>query len=70
MQVYLTPKETEVLINIAEEWCDIMTEGDEDSCKRVDKTLDNGLGSALYKLYKGKIGQNLYVEYVKKRNRR
>lgn len=70
MQVYLTTKETEALIDIANEWCNMMEDGDEDSCKRVDETLDNGLGSALYKLYKGRNGQKHYEEYVMKRNRR
>lgn len=69
MQVYLTNKEIETLINIANEWCDIMCDGDEDSCKCVDETLDNGLGSALYKLYKGRNSQRHYEEYVKKSNR-
>lgn len=66
MQVYLTDKELLALVYSAEEWCSMMGDGDEKSCKEAQERLDNGLGSALYKLYKGKIGQRVYKEYEKR----
>lgn len=69
MQIYLSEKEASALINIVEEWCDIMGDGDKESCNRVDKALDNCLGSALYKLYAGRIGQRHYEEYAKKKKK-
>lgn len=68
MNVYLTDKEVLALIDSATEWCSMMGDGDEDSCKQVEERMDNGLGSALYKLYKGRNGQRIYKEYVRKRN--
>lgn len=67
IQIYLTDKEISALIDASSEWCEIIGSGNEDSCKCVDERLENGLGSALYKLYKGKNGQRLYAEYAKKR---
>lgn len=67
MQVYLTNKEVLALISASSEWCEIMGSGDENSCKCVDERLDNGLGSALYKLYEGRGGQRAYAEYAKSR---
>ena len=67
MQVYLSNIEVMALIDSASEWCSIMSDGDEESAVIVDERLDNGLGSALYKLYKGRIGQRNYVEYAKRR---
>ncbi len=44
-----------------------MRDGDEESCNATQERLDNGLGSALYKLYKGRNGQRAYKEYAKKK---
>lgn len=67
MQLYLTNKEINALIESATEWCSMMGDGDEDSCKQAEERMDNGLGSALYKLYKGRNGQRNYEEYARKR---
>ena len=67
LQVYLTDKELLALVHSAEEWCSIMRDGDEESCNATQEKLDNGLGSALYKLYKGRNGQRAYKEYAKKK---
>lgn len=67
MQVYLTDKEITALIESATEWYLIMGDGDKDSCEQAEERMDNGLGSALYKLHKGRRGQKHYEEYVRKR---
>lgn len=67
MQVYLTDKEITVLIESVTEWYSMMGEGDEYSCEQAKERMDNGLGSALYKLYKGRNGQRIYEEYARKR---
>ena len=38
----------------------------EETFKIVEQTLNDGLGSALYKLYKGLNGTRLYENYIKK----
>lgn len=68
MQVYLSDKELLALIHSAEEWHSMMGDGDEESCKEAQERLDNGLGSALYKLYKGRNGQKIYKEYARNRS--
>ncbi len=68
MQVYLTDKELLALIHSAEEWCSMMSDGDEESCNEAQERLDTGLGSALYKLYRGRNGQKVYKEYARNRS--
>lgn len=68
MQVYLTEKEILALIDCATEWCDMMSSGNEKSAELVNERLSNGLGSALYKLYKGRNGQRAYEEYKRRRD--
>ncbi len=60
---YLTDKEISALRDASGEWCDILEEGDSDSCEMVAEKLNNGLGSALKKLYKGTKGERLYEKY-------
>lgn len=67
MQVYLTDKEITALIESATEWYSMMGDGDEDSREQAKERMDNGLGSALYKLYKGRNGQRVYEEYARKK---
>lgn len=67
MQVYLTEKEVLALIGVTTSWCSIMSDGDEECAASVDEQLDNGLGSALYKLYKGRHGRRIYADYAKRR---
>lgn len=68
MQVYLSDKEVTALIESVSEWYSMMGDGDEDSCKQAEERMNNGLGSALYKLYKDRKGQRIYEEYARKRS--
>ena len=63
MNVYLTDKEVDCVITACSQWCELMETGDEDL---VTPMLDEGLGSALYKLYKGRNGQEIYKSYAKR----
>lgn len=67
MQIYLTDKEVLALISTASEWCSMMCDGDKESGNAAQERLDNGLGSALYKLYNGRNDQRCYKEYDKKK---
>ena len=61
--IYLTEKEQSALRNTASEWCDIMMNGDKESCDCAEARLNDGLGSALKKLYKGLNGERIYKNY-------
>ena len=61
--VYLTEKEIKALIDASTEWCEIMSSGDKESGDCVEERLNNGLGSALRKLYKGRNGEKAYKDY-------
>ena len=67
MNVYLTEKEVLALIEVCSEWCQMLESCDEDF---VTPKLNDGLGSALYKLYKGRMCQDIYKEYAKRGNRK
>lgn len=61
--IYLTEKEQKALRDSASEWCEIMSGGDAEACECVEERLNNGLGSALKKLYKGLNGERIYKDY-------
>ena len=61
--IYLTDKELSALRDSSSEWCEIMSTGNSDSDKAVEDRLENGLGSALKKLYKGLNGERAYKDY-------
>lgn len=61
--IYLTEKEQSALRATASEWCDMMSMGDKESCDCVEERLNDGLGSALKKLYKGLNGERIYKGY-------
>ena len=61
--IYLTEKEQQALIDSSSEWCEMMGSGDEESCNLVEERLNDGLGSALRKLYKGRNGERIYKDY-------
>lgn len=63
-QVYLSSKEIEALVSTAGEWCEIMSSGD-DTIKDVENRLQNGLGSALYKLSNNNDSRRIYSKYIK-----
>lgn len=64
MNVYFTEKEAKCLRKVCGEWCELMETAKEDL---VTPMLEEGLGSALYKLYKGRNGAEIYKEYAKRR---
>lgn len=61
--IYLTEKEMAALRAASGEWCEMMMDGDEEACAAVDERLEDGLGSALRKLYKGRKGYTIYADY-------
>lgn len=63
-QIYLTNKEIEALNDVASEWGQIMGSGEE-TAELVDEKMQDGLGSALYKLNKGGYAERIYSKYAK-----
>lgn len=61
--ISFTEKEIQSLLSTAFEWCDMMGSG-EDTAKLVDE----GLGSALEKLSRGRICHHMYEEYKRGNN--
>ena len=61
--IYLTEKEILALIDTSGEWIQIMTDGDGLAQQEADDRLNNGLGRALKKLYKGCNGERIYKDY-------
>lgn len=64
IQISLTAKEREQLINAVTYYVDIMSEGFETSAF-INEEMNNGLGRAMFKLYKGLQGEKLYENYKK-----
>lgn len=60
--IYFTDNEILALAATCLEWESMMSEGEE-TAALVDDRLDEGLGSALKKLYKGREGQKAYLDY-------
>nr|DAF69762.1 MAG TPA: hypothetical protein [Caudoviricetes sp.] len=61
--IYLTEKEIFALIDTSTEWIQMMMNGDIPAQQEVDDRLNNGLGRALKKLYKGRNGEKIYKDY-------
>ena len=61
--IYLTEKEILALIDTSGEWGEMMNSGDEESRKCTEERMENGLGSALKKLYKGSNVERIYKDY-------
>lgn len=61
--IYFSDKEILALQSTAREWCEMMGEGDEEAVRCVDTRLNDGLGSALKKLYKNLNGYRIYKDY-------
>lgn len=66
--IYFTEQEILQMIAYINEAMDIL-DAEEDCVKMIDEDLDNGLGSALRKLYKGREGEAIYKEYGTKRGK-
>lgn len=64
MQIYLTKNETKCLREVAGQWIELMETAEEDL---ITPMLNDGLGSALAKLYKGKNGYALFADFVKRK---
>ena len=64
--IYFTDRELSMVINYVFEATDILGNAS-DTAEQVDEDMENGLGSALRKLYKGCIGESKYAKYKTKR---
>ena len=65
--IYFTDKELQQVRNYVVEAVDILGEAPK-TYEQVDKDMEDGLGSALRKLYKGLNGESRYVKYKTKRD--
>lgn len=64
--IYFTDRELQQIRNYVFEAVEILGEASE-TYKQVDEDMENGLGSALRKLYKGCNGESKYKKYKTKR---
>lgn len=64
--IYFTDRELQQIRNYVFEAVEILGEASE-TYKQVDEDMENGLGSALRKLYKGYNGESKYEKYKTKR---
>ena len=61
--IYLSEKEILALIDTSGEWIQMMMNGDASIQQAADDRLNNGLGRALKKLYKGRNEERIYKDY-------
>lgn len=61
--IYFSEKEILALIDTSGEWIQMMMDGDVLTQQEVDNRLNNGLGRALKKLYKGSDMERVYKDY-------
>lgn len=64
--IYFTEKELSMVREYIEQATEMLSDG-KITCEQVDIDMENGLGSALRKLYKGRNGEVLYQKYKTKR---
>ena len=64
--IYFTDRELQQIRNYVLEAVEILGEASE-TYEQVDEDMENGLGSALRKLYEGCIGESKYAKYKTKR---
>lgn len=67
--IYLTDLEIEKLIDYTGEAVNILGEADT-TAEQTEIDMENGLGSAMRKLYKGRNGERIYAKYKTKKERR
>ena len=67
--IYLTDLEIEKLIDYMGEAVNILGEADA-TAEKTEIDMENGLGSAMRKLYKGRNGERIYAKYKTKKERR
>lgn len=65
---YFTDNELTMIIEYIENSVEALSEGS-DSHQKVEKDMENGLGSALRKLYKDKNSEFVYAQYKTKRTK-
>ena len=65
--IYFTDSELQQIRNYVFEAVNILGEASE-TYEQVDRDMENGLGSALRKLYKGCNGEVKYAKYKTKRD--
>lgn len=66
--IYFTDLEIEKLMNYVSESVELLGEA-ECTWEQTAEDMENGLGSALRKLYKGRRGERIYAEYKTKRGK-
>lgn len=66
--IYFTEQEILMLINYASGYAELLGESEEVR-EQTEIDMNNGLGSALRKLYKGKKCECVYAKYKTKRER-
>ena len=64
--IYFTDRVLNMVRDYVFEATDILGNAS-DTAEQVDEDMENGLGSALRKLYKGCIGESKYAKYKTKR---
>ena len=67
--IYFTDQELKKVIDYMNEAIGILGVAEETCCS-VAEDMENGLGSAMRKIYKGKKGECIYEEYKTKRGKR
>ena len=67
--IYFTDKELKQIRNYALEAVEILGQA-EGTWEQTEKDLDDGLGSAMRKLYKGYNGEARFAKYKTKRDKR
>lgn len=61
--IYFSEKEILALTETSTEWIDMMMNGNISAMHEADDRLNEGLGRALKKLYKGRNGERAYEDY-------
>ena len=64
--IYFTETEIDMILKYMGEAVGILGET-EDTCEMTEEDMENGLGSALRKLYKGRNGERIYAKYKTQR---
>ena len=67
--IYFTDQEIEKLIDYTTNSVEVLGEA-ECTHEQTDEDMENGLGSAIRKLYKGRNCERIYAKYKKKRGKR
>lgn len=67
--IYFTDLEIEKLIDYVSNSVELLGEA-EDTWEQTAEDMENGLGSAMRKLYKGRNDERIYAKYKTKKERR